>query len=122
MQDEVLQCNKRLGRRICELREKLNLTQEQLSEYASLSQNFISHLENGKKTASVTTLHKISKALGVPMARFFDDPETAIFRDDSVLDKSIILMVKKLAYNEKMLIVNMLKGMNSKKNGGRKSR
>ncbi len=103
--------NVRLGLKISSMRKKMNMTQEDLSEYSDLSQNFISQIETGKKSASVVTLHKVAQAMGLPMSRFFDDPETTIFKDDSIIDKSIILMVKKLTYPEKKLLVNMLKGM-----------
>ena len=114
MGDDSSELNNRLGKRICELREKLNLTQEQLSEYSSLSQNFISHLENGKKTASITTLHKLSKALGLPVSYFFDGHKKPCSDGLSELDRAIMVMVRKLSRHEKLTVISMLKGLKPK--------
>lgn len=54
-----------LGTQIRKIRKKCGLTIEALSEKAEISPVFLSDVERGKKEASVTTLHKIAKALGV---------------------------------------------------------
>ncbi|HDT15204.1 MAG TPA: XRE family transcriptional regulator, partial [Firmicutes bacterium] len=42
-----------VGSKIKMLRQAAGITQEQLSENVELSQNFISQLENGKKSPSI---------------------------------------------------------------------
>ena len=57
-----------LGTQIRKVRKKCGLTIEALSEKAEISPVFLSDVERGKKEASVTTLHKIAKALGVKVS------------------------------------------------------
>lgn len=47
-------------------REKCGLTQEQLSEIAGISSDYLSEIERGKKTPSIKRLFKIAEALGIP--------------------------------------------------------
>ena len=54
-----------LGRKIKKLREKANLTQEQVAEKTRLTQTHISLVETGKRRISMEALKKIGSALGV---------------------------------------------------------
>ncbi len=47
-------------------REKINLTQDQLSEIAGISSDYLSEIERGKKVPSLKRLFRIADALGVP--------------------------------------------------------
>jgi len=64
-----------LGNQIKQIRKGLKLTQAQLADKAGLSTNFIALLENGKRSASVDTLYRISKVLKVELKDMFDFPE-----------------------------------------------
>ena len=64
-----------LGNRIKQLRKGLKLTQAQLADKAGLSTNFIALLENGKRSASVDTLFRISQVLKVELKDLFDFPD-----------------------------------------------
>lgn len=57
-----------LGAQIRKVRKKCGLTIEALSEKAELSPVFLSDVERGRKEPSVTTLLKISSALGVKLS------------------------------------------------------
>lgn len=61
----------RYGQRIKELRKHKNLTQEKLAEKAKLHYTYIGTVERGEKNISMINIEKISKALGVSLARFF---------------------------------------------------
>lgn len=64
-----------MGYKIKEIREKLKMTQEELSRKSGISRGTISALENGTGRATTTkTLSNIAKALGVPV-------EVLIFTD-----------------------------------------
>jgi transcriptional regulator with XRE-family HTH domain len=54
-----------VGETIRSYRRKAGLTQEKLAENADLHHNFIGEVERGNMEASLTSLLKISKALGV---------------------------------------------------------
>jgi DNA-binding NtrC family response regulator len=64
--------NAEVGRRIRERRHGQPLTLKQLANRTGLSVSLISQIELGKSAASMSTLHKLSTALGVPMTYFFE--------------------------------------------------
>jgi transcriptional regulator with XRE-family HTH domain len=69
----------KLGLKIRELREKSGLTQEELAFISNLHRTYIGMIERAEKNITITTLFKISNALGVSikeiMQDFDDKPE-----------------------------------------------
>ncbi len=61
----------RYGARIRELRRQKNLTQEKLADKAGLHYTYIGTIERGEKNISLINVEKVSKALGVSLAKFF---------------------------------------------------
>ena len=53
-------------------REAEGLTQAELSKRSGLPQSHLSRIETGKISPSKHTLEKISKALNIPLTRFYD--------------------------------------------------
>ncbi|MFQ5697544.1 MAG: response regulator [Myxococcota bacterium] len=70
--DPEQKLNQTLGARIRERRRGQSLTLRQLANKTGLSVSLISQIELGKSAASVSTLHKLSAALGLSMASLFD--------------------------------------------------
>ena len=64
--------NQRVGGRLREQRSGEKLTLKQLANRTGLSVSLISQIELGKSAASMSTLHKLSTALGVKMTFFFE--------------------------------------------------
>ena len=65
-----------VGKNIKKYRKAKGLTQRQLAEMGSYSENFIGDLENNTfKTCSLNTLYHISKLLGIHIRNLFDDIE-----------------------------------------------
>ena len=61
-----------MGYRIKELREDLNMTQEELSDKSGVSRGTISALENGtERTTTTKTLLRIAKALCTTIDQLF---------------------------------------------------
>lgn len=60
-----MQEEKRLGQRIRELRKERKLSQTELAEKADVALMTISRIERGEHDPHLTTLWRISKALGV---------------------------------------------------------
>jgi transcriptional regulator with XRE-family HTH domain len=60
------------GRALKKIRVRKKLTQESLSLQADLARVYISELEYGKKTPSIETVFKISKALNVKCSKLMD--------------------------------------------------
>lgn len=52
-------------------RNKLNLTQEQLSERSGISSDYLSEIERGKRTPSFKRLDLIANALGIEVYKLF---------------------------------------------------
>ena len=67
-------CNvfrKQLGQRIQQLRKEKGLTQENLSLESDISRSHIAMIEAGKRDITVSSMFKISRALGVTLSDFF---------------------------------------------------
>lgn len=63
---------KQVGNRIKELRNRLDISQEELGFRSGVHRTYIASLEVGKRNVSVVTLEKIVKALEVSMSDFFN--------------------------------------------------
>lgn len=62
----------RVGARIKELRQALQLTQEALAFKAEVDKTYLNEVENGKRNVSVINLEKVILALDVSIKDFFD--------------------------------------------------
>ncbi len=60
-----------IGSQIRSLRNQINLTLQELSDLTGLSKPNLSQIENNIVTPPISTLLKISTALGVPIGTFF---------------------------------------------------
>ena len=56
---------KDIGKRVRKTREHYKLTREQLAEMASISSQFLVHIENGTKSMTANTICNLSRALNV---------------------------------------------------------
>lgn len=68
---------KRLGERIREARRAKQITLEALSAQTDLSAGFLSRLERGETSASISNLIVISGHLNIPLRDFFEGPESS---------------------------------------------
>lgn len=66
-----------VGERIKYFRIKNGLSQENLALQAEINPAFLGHLERGLKNPTIKTLEKITHALGISLAEFFE-PNTEI--------------------------------------------
>ena len=65
----------KVGKRITQLRKAKNLSQEKFSYEAEMERTYLTHIENGRKNISLSTLDKIISALGITAKEFFDTKE-----------------------------------------------
>lgn len=63
-----------IGKRVGYFRRLAGLTQEQLAEKAGLSKDFISHVEAGTGTLSLTSLYVVAETLQVSCDALLGDP------------------------------------------------
>jgi len=69
----TLKYRKIFGETIRTRRKALDLSQERLAEKAELHHNYIGEIERGEKAATIDTIVKIAKALGVRAGDLFSD-------------------------------------------------
>ncbi|MGD8604640.1 MAG: helix-turn-helix domain-containing protein [Anaerolineales bacterium] len=72
-----------VGARIREIRQSRELSMRELARLSGLSANALSLIERGENSPSVSTLYKLSQALGIPITTFFQtQPEVGkvVFR------------------------------------------
>jgi transcriptional regulator with XRE-family HTH domain len=65
----------KVGKRITQLRKAKDLSQEKFSYEADMERTYLTHIENGRKNISLSTLDKIISALGTTPKEFFDSKE-----------------------------------------------
>lgn len=65
-----------LGANIRAMRERAGLTVTALAQRAELTKGGLSKIETGRASPPISTLMRIADALGVPLASFFEEPET----------------------------------------------
>ena len=66
---------KKIGFQIKIIRNKVNISQLELSNRSGLDRTYITSVENGKRNISIINLEKISKALGISLKDFFNNDE-----------------------------------------------
>lgn len=79
-----------IGHRIKQLRTKNNLTLEELASRCELTKGFLSQLERNLTSPSIQALQDIAEALGVSMAKFFQEEkeEKVVFgKEDFFIDE-----------------------------------
>lgn len=62
---------KKIGKRIQELRELQNLSQQDLAAKINYDKSNMSRLESGRNNMTVVTLEKVAKALNVDLIELF---------------------------------------------------
>jgi transcriptional regulator with XRE-family HTH domain len=62
------------GAAVRELREARAWSQEQLAEHAGLNRSYVGEIERGSAIASIVTLDKLARALGVPISGLLRSP------------------------------------------------
>ena len=77
-----------IGEKIKNLRLKMGLTQEELSERSELTKGFISQLERDLTSPSIDTFSNILEALGTNMSEFFktEKDEQIVFTEDDYFE------------------------------------
>lgn len=69
------QFRKRIGLKIKYYRSLRDYTQAYLGEMVKCDESYISQIENGHKNISLKMVYKISNALNISAAKFFDIEE-----------------------------------------------
>lgn len=59
--------NKHFGKRLRQLRQMQDMTQEELAEAAGISTSFLGGIERGAKSPTIETIEKLAGALGLTL-------------------------------------------------------
>ena len=70
---------KEFGASIRERRKQLGMSQEALAERADLHRTYISDVENGLRNISLENIHRLSRALDIPLSAVFSRVESGAF-------------------------------------------
>jgi transcriptional regulator with XRE-family HTH domain len=62
----------KLAKQIAKLRKSKGMTQEQVAAEAGIDRVALANIETGKRRPTVTTVYRISKALGIHIKNFFN--------------------------------------------------
>ena len=99
---------KDLGKRIKEERHKLNLTQEQLAEYANISTSYMGQIERGERNVTLDTLIRITNRLNVSIDYLLK--ESIIIDSDNSLNQIKQLFEGK-SQSHKQMAVDVIRVM-----------
>ena len=61
----------KIGKRIRETREKVEMSQKDLAYTADLDRSYIASVESGQRNISIVNLEKIANTLGVSLSELF---------------------------------------------------
>lgn len=89
-----------VGNKIKRFRTVQGWSQEKLALQAEINTAFLGHLEHGLKVPTVTTLRKITDALGISLSEFFNDDLTSQNSEKQEIIDTIVLTVKDLSVSE----------------------
>ncbi|MBQ5475891.1 MAG: helix-turn-helix transcriptional regulator [Lachnospiraceae bacterium] len=99
---------KLLGKRICEERHKLGLTQEVLAEDTSISTAYLGMIERGQRKIVLDKLVQIANRLGVSIDYLLSD---ALTNDEDTTIDQIRQLLQSKSYQEKKMAIDVLKIM-----------
>ena len=80
MEHDAVELSRLIGDRIRDERTKQNLTLDELAEQADLSRRMLVSVEKGEANPSVSTLLKLSDALGIGLPALVEPPEDSRVR------------------------------------------
>ncbi len=99
---------KQFGKRIKELREKKNYSQEQLAQIVNMEPRHISRIETGNSFTTIENIYKIAKALDVTMSSIFEFEHK---KDFKTIQDEIIKIVKNSNNKELEIIFRIIKSI-----------
>ena len=78
MKESPLNLNQKIARRVRDLRQRNNLSLENMALKSGVSRSMISLIERGESSPTAVVLDKLAAALGVALATLFEEPNAAV--------------------------------------------
>lgn len=98
-----------LGLRVRDFRTRAGLTLEQLGERAGVSGAFVAHIEAGRKNASLATVRKLARALGVSPSEMLADPAEPETESDRLYMRQFARIIAKRTPKQKAALIWLVK-------------
>jgi transcriptional regulator with XRE-family HTH domain len=80
---------KQIGLRMRAARKAKGMTQSEVSQKTGLDQAYISRLENGTAEGSPAQILNIARAIGVPIAKLYDDQDETAKKVADLTDEAL---------------------------------
>jgi transcriptional regulator with XRE-family HTH domain len=103
-----------IGRRVKEVRTKLDLTQEELADKAELHPSYIGQVERGSKKVSIETLQKITHALNIPLKSIFDFSDKPCVTEKDLLISEIFGILKNKNLKDRKFLTDILRRLSKR--------
>lgn len=97
---------KRLGKRIREERQRLNLTQAQLAEDIDISDTYMGAIERGERSLTLDTLVRLVNRLGVTVDYLLAD---SVSDNDSNIMEQFKQIIDRQPLERKQMAINVLR-------------
>lgn len=98
-----------LGRRIKRLRERFNVTQEQLAEGAEISPKGLGDLERGKGNPTLSSLEGLANALGITLSELLDFENEELSGEEMV--RELHSMIDNASNEKRRVFYRLLKAL-----------
>lgn len=95
------------GKRLRELRNSAQLTQEQTAMAANITPAFLGQIERGEKNPTVVTVEKLCGVFRISLSEFFSDCEYKA--DGDVQIDKIAVLLSRCSDDEKSEILRLVK-------------
>jgi transcriptional regulator with XRE-family HTH domain len=92
---------------LIELRQARSLSRPQLAQHAKVARAHLWAIETGKIVPGISTLEKISEALGVGLARFLTKSDFEMLLEDPFV-RSVQGLLSRLNFQHRQLILKTL--------------
>lgn len=99
---------KRLGKRIREERQRLNLTQAQLAEDIDISDTYMGAIERGERSLTLDTLVRLVNRLGVTVDYMLAD---SVSDNDSNIMEQFKQIIDRQPLERKQMAINVLRAI-----------
>lgn len=97
---------KRLGKRIREERQRLNLTQAELAESIDISDTYMGAIERGERSLTLDTLVRLVNRLGVTVDYMLSD---SVSDTDSNIMEQFKQIIDRQPLERKQMAINVLR-------------
>lgn len=99
---------KLLGKRVRAERKLADLTLDELGEKAGITGAFVSHIEAGRKGATLATVAKLARALDIPLSELLEPRNQANSPDQRFL-KRFSHLIRDKTPRQKYRLLNLVK-------------